>query len=303
MVQDQNSQKPDGLKLFKTKRGKAIGASALLAILAILLALFFILRSGGVDSSDIVMKIGETAVYADEYDEFIQSAKDLDLKEDVAREILIGHHKNLIVLDDMQIPFNDAVIKAQWSNALRDTYDNYEDIIKHEDKSSNQVAKALALDTYVDVLVSELPGEIYLGAFYHLPYYEQFKTRDVELANSVREAAIERKDDLGEVQTYIEDNLSNYHYASESHTGIYLIRENASAVKLGGTFGSRANLIPESLASAVSENKPPFVSEVHDDGIKGLYILQTTESFELIDSFKSTVDSKRNRVKVIEYDR
>ena len=303
MVQDQNGQKPDGRKLFKTKRSRIVGVVGLAATAVILLILFLFLRGGAGDSSDIIMKVGDTVVYADEYDEFVEAAKDLELNEGKARQILIDYHKNMITLKDMAIPFNDTIIDIQWDNALINTYSEYEDIVKHENKADNIAARALALDSYVDVLSSEQAGTIHLGALYHLPYYDELKDREIAFADEVRSAALDAGASLEKVSSYIEENLLDYRYASESHNGVYLLKPDASATKLGGSFGSRVNLIPSDLASAMSEADTPFVSEVYDDGVKGLYIVQTTESFELVEFFGETIDGKKDRVKVIEYDR
>lgn len=298
-TEDRDSRQGNLLKVLNKKT--ILIAVAVLVV--VVLAVFAVLRSQGGSFSGVALRVGDEIIFQDEYNDYIKSAKKLNMNEEEAHDTLIEYHKNRIALSDMKIPAHKEVVDKQWDLVLSEISEDYLSSLQYEDELDSPAGQVLVLNRYVRVLEAEAHGQMYLGSLYHFPYFDRTKDREGVLAQDIYQRLQGLGEDLSEDVELAEEQITATTQTSASYTGLYLIRSDGAASKIGGSFGHRFGMIPEQINQELPEASLPYLSEVVDVDLSGFYIVRVVDSFDAGENIAQDIQDAKNKIRVVEYDR
>lgn len=274
---------------------------ALILSVLIAVASFLFFRSS---ESKAVLQVGDTTLTKAQEQVYIDSAKKMGLDDEKIREQLIEYLKNRHVAKLYDLPTNKLFINEQWSSVVSERSTDSRAAEKLFRFGDEEWAHVLKYNKLYHVLSRSLTQDALVGAVYHVPYSSSDKKLALQTLNEVRKVLSEADaSSLRRDQDLLSKVINTIPQASASKSGAYLLFNDSSGLRMGGTFGVRGGTIPLDMTNRLFSQKLPIVSEVVDVNESELYLVHISSSISADVDFQDKLDWDKQKVRVVEYDK
>lgn len=274
---------------------------ALILSVLIAVASFLFFRSS---ESKAVLQVGDITLTKAQEQVYIDSAKKMGLDDEKIREQLIEYLKNRHVAKLHNLPTNELFINAQWSSVVSEKSIDSRAAEKLFRFSDEKWANVLKYNKLYHVLSRSLSQDALVGVVYHVPYSSSDKKLALQTVNEVTEGlSVADVSSLHRDQDLLDRVLNTIPQASASKSGAYLLFNDSSGLRMGGTFGIRGGTIPLDMANRLYSQKSPIVSNVVDINESELYLVHISSKISANVDFPDKLESDKQKVRVVEYDK
>ncbi|KKW01783.1 MAG: hypothetical protein UY35_C0024G0002 [Candidatus Saccharibacteria bacterium GW2011_GWC2_48_9] len=297
-----DSLRADTKKSGMKKSSLFIGLSLAVAVLLLVAAVFFILKSTNV-VEPVALKVGEREVTLEQFNEYVRLGKATTTSEADVKKVVTEYEKKQFLAEKYDITIPEEYIALSRQDMLADAAfgtsgGSIDTLRTADDKLTKLRLYNTAFDTYV-VQVSDGGTAIIL---YDIPIVASLEPK------AAAESAIANAKDIRE--QIKEGNVSSVaavkkaeqlNIGQPAQSGMYFIRSSDGAVlsRYGG--GVYTRLLEPTLIQENIKNAKPGLTEVKQYQQLSAYFINVLERVEARKDLQANVETDMEKIKVVDY--
>lgn len=297
-----DSLRADTKKSGMKKSSLLIGLSLAVAVLLLVAAVFFILKSTNV-VEPVALKVGEREVTLKQFDEYVRLGKATATSEADVKKVVTEYEKKQLLAEKYDIRIPDEYVALSRQDMLADaafgTNGGSIDTLRTADDDLTKLRLYnTAFDTYV-VQISEGGTAIILYDIPVVASLEPEVAAESALANAKEIREQINNGDVSSVAAVKKAEQLNIGQPAQS--GMYFIRDADGAVlsRYGG--GVYTRLLEPALIQENIKDVKPGLTEVKQHQELSAYFINVLERVEARKDLQAKVETDMAKVKVVDY--